>query len=238
MKRFVMRIGLLTIILGAPLAIVAQSLAIVSGDSIVYGNAYTSTDIPGYVEVMNVGSTDKEYRVKRIDANYNALTDSNAICWDICFDPVVSVSPSKIMIKAGEIYSGFSGHVYPDGDGNALSGPITYVFFDANDPNDSITYTITYSVTPNFSIGEAKKNSIVSVYPNPVDDWLTVEYEGNAKNRSFSIKNIVGKTVVNKQLSNDFKEYRIDMSSLVPGVYFYELKEDGKTIETKKLVVR
>jgi len=218
-------------------SLISQSLEITYADTVVEGHASLSSDVYGYIHVKNVGSTDQSYKVKRIDKNYNALTDSNAICWDVCYQTSVSVSPTAIPINVGDSYTGFSGHVYPDMDGTPISGPITYVFFASEDPNDSVAFTVTYSLTPNFSV-EEEKVDVVSIYPNPASDWLTVKYSGNSMNRSFSIKNIVGKAVYTRQLSNNYNEYRIDVSSFIPGVYFYELKEDGKAVETKKLIIR
>ncbi len=217
--------------------ILAQSLKIVLADTIVEGNASTSNDLSAYIGVMNISSADKNFKVKRIDRNYNSLTDSNAICWGVCYQTSVSVSPTAIEIKSGDFNKDFTGHVYPNMNGVSSSGPITYVFFDSENPRDSIAFTITYKVTPDFSTKENEKTSLVSVYPNPVHHWLTVSYGGNIKNCSFEIKNIIGKQVLTEQLADYSAEYHIDVSSLIPGVYFYEFKENGKSIRTRKLII-
>ena len=152
----------------------AQSLQVTQADSTVYGNATTSTDIYGYVTVKNISNLDANYLVKRIDANYNALTDSNAICWQTCFNPNVSVALFSLHIPAGQENNQFVGHVYPDGDGVPRSGSITYVFYQEFDEADSITFTMNYEVTANFSTRENKLPEL-KVFPNPAKDILHIE---------------------------------------------------------------
>lgn len=223
----------------------AQSLQIVStlSDTLSEGNATTENDMESYIVVKNISSNPIDILVKRIDRNYNALTDSNAICWGICFAPDVSVAPSsfKQTLQPGE-ESGkydFVGHVYPDMDGIAREGDITYVFFDINNPNDSAAHTVTYKTTQNFSVGESAGQNLVSVFPNPANDNVQVKYDLNrASKGSFELRNIVGSVVYQKNLKSSENSFSLNVSGLSPGVYFYVLKSSEKVLSTKKLVIK
>ena len=75
------------------------------------------------------------------------------------------------------------------------------------------------------SLGIDKKNLAngLSVYPNPVTDILKIANANNLSNASFSIVDILGKTVVqSKALNND----AIDVSNLNSGVYILSVSSE------------
>ena len=86
--------------------------------------------------------------------------------------------------------------------------------------------TVGYNFTA-APLGIDKKNLVnsLSVYPNPVSDILKIANADNLVNASFSIVDILGKTVIqSKALSNN----AIDVSNLSSGVYVLSVSsEDG-----------
>jgi hypothetical protein len=214
-----------------------QSLVIESYDSVAYGNAYHTDDITAYAQVRNVSGNPIDVKVKRIDGNFNNLTASNAICWTMCYMPSVSQSPDHITIQPNELNSSFSGHVYPPMDGVEQNGAITYVFFDASNPSDSVAMTIWYSVTQTFSTPEAIAPNITSIYPNPTRDAFFLEIEAPAHARKVvTITNMVGAQVKTVEVNGTTRK-RISVADLAPGVYFVSLKVDGKAVTTRRLVI-
>lgn len=210
-------------------------------DTVIYGNAWTSDDLPAYVPVKNTSSVDKDYVLKRIDAfGYNALTDSNAICWGVCFPTDVSVSPISITIKAGETnQNDFVGHVYPDMDGVAMMGSITYRLWDKNDTTDFKDIRIWYNVSPSFSVEEIVEDYSINVFPNPATDIITVDYDLDAnENGSFEILNLVGNKVYSQNLDGNDGSVEVSVKSFASGIYFYVLKNKGEVLTTRKMVVR
>ncbi len=217
-----------------------QSLQVASADTVVYGNAYNTYDMASHINITNTTNRSMDVLVKRLDVNYNGLTDSNAICWGVCFQPDVSVSPISISIGAGQTTdaSAFIGHVYPDRDGIAISGDITYVFFDMNNPNDSVAFTVTYELQQTFSVPSERVEDVVKVFPNPAKNKLNVSYDlrgGDA--HSFELISLVGKVVYHKELATVKGELNLDLSKLSRGIYFYVLRSDGEALITRKLVV-
>lgn len=229
---------LLSAILGAfSWAISAQSLVIEQYDSVAYGNAYTTDDIVAYIKVKNVSSNAMDVKVKRIDGNFNSLTASNAICWTMCYNTNVSMSPDYITIQPNEINGNFSGHVYPPMDGVANQGPITYVFFDANNPNDSVAVTVLYRVTQTFSTADIAAGNISALFPNPAKDYFDVEIEAPVNaTKSVTVTNMVGAAVKQFNLE-EIGRKRISTADLPNGVYFVTLKVNNRAVTTKRLVV-
>lgn len=217
----------------------AQSLVITNMDSLVTGNASTSADIYGNVSITNVGSSAVDVKVTRRRAAGNALVDSNAICWLVCFAPHVDTSFTTITLQPGETNSSdFTGHVYPNMDGQIDSGYVRYIFYDVNNPNDSVGAPMKYLVNRNVSLNEA--NAIpYEVYPNPAVDYLWVDAHGKGgSNARIEFTDVLGRKVLSQNFDASFGASRIAIDSLKSGVYIYGLYNGNQLIEKKKLIVR
>lgn len=237
-----MKIKLLGLLLGCGMLSFAQSLTIENVDSSkAVGDAYTAIDLETHINIRNNSSQAIDVGCKRINKNYNQLTDDNAICWVACYSTSVSVSPQTIIIGGGQVTGGtdtFIGHVYPDGDGVNRRGPITYVWYDVNNPNDSVAYTVNYEVNGGIGLEEGLFTDF-SVYPNPATSQLNIKYAGmNGSNITFELVNMVGNKVYSKKLESKSADLKLDISTLPRGVYFYILKSDGKVSTSKKLVIK
>ncbi len=214
-----------------------QSLSITAADTTVFGNASSDGDISGDITVTNTSNSAAKYIAKRIDKNYNSLTDSNAICWGICYIPSVSVAPSE-EIKAKESFTG-NFHVYPDMDGNPQQGPIRYVIYNEADPTDSVSFTMNFQVTTDFSVNEIPERPTLTVFPNPAKDRLSVSYDlKGANDGSFELVSVLGKKVFSKNLQQENGEFELNLRNLSRGVYFYNLKTSGQTVSTRRLIVQ
>lgn len=237
-----MKLKLLSLLLIVGSVAMAQSLTIARIDtSHTYGDANSTNELIGYIDITNNSANSMDILCKRIDKNYNGLTDSNAICWGgQCWQPNVSVSPFPTTLAAGQTSAPaeFSSHVYPEGNGVNWRGCITYVFFDQSNPNDSLAVEICYEVDNTFSIKE-KVFDEFAVYPNPATNVLNVKYTGNrSQNSTFELVNMVGTKVYSRELTKVDDQLRLDISKLSRGVYFYIIKSDGDVTSSKKLVIK
>lgn len=242
MKKFTLTFALIAFACATILS--GQSLQVTYIDSLIMGNAYNDGDIEGISIVENTSSDTLEVRFKRIDGNYNALTDSNAICWGLCFTTNISVSPISFTrtIEPGGTDTAIT-HVYPDQDGIGRTGSITYVYFVKDAPNDSVAYSVRYEVTPDLSTQErAEENrSKLEIFPNPVNQGaaqLDYELANTVTEGSFEMLNLVGEVVLRRSLENKKGKLRLDLNNFAPGVYYYRLKQEGKSLSTRKLIIR
>lgn len=226
----------------------AQSLSLVSQDTLVIGNANSMDELVSHIVVQNNSNKAIDYKVKRLDElGYNGLTDSNAICWESCFQPNLSESPFSLTIEAGGnsstlIGGGFSGHVYPDGDGEEYKGPITYRFFNESNPDDYLDVVVKYQVSQGISTGENALSALapqISIYPNPVVGKATVEYSFSKRGqKTFELFNLLGSKVYERSMMDNEGSFSLDGSKFSKGVYFYVLRNNGKTVETRKIIFR
>ncbi len=75
---------------------------------------------------------------------------------------------------------------------------------------------------PSVGIDELKEQKI-SIYPNPVESILTIELQNETE---VLITDLLGKVVMSKKLDSNSQ---LDVSDLLPGMYFVQTKEGAKT---------
>lgn len=84
------------------------------------------------------------------------------------------------------------------------------------------------------SVEDQKASVLLSIYPNPVSDMLTVSIENGLVNSGYELVNITGKVVksglFNKQVN------KLDVSGLNPGMYFVKINSGIKVISESFIV--
>jgi len=82
---------------------------------------------------------------------------------------------------------------------------------------------------------ELESGLSVSVYPNPVSDYLNVEFSETFDNRDYNIEilDFRGRTVTSL-----YNENRVDVSSLSAGMYIYKIIVGDKIIADRFMVTR
>ena len=89
----------------------------------------------------------------------------------------------------------------------------------------------TYSETLNND--QEEKISFINIFPNPVSDVLQISGNNVRGNGLVSIKNSLGANVFS-QKDETLDQLSIDVSHLLPGIYFLEItKMSGQTFVTK-----
>ena len=244
MKKFVLLLSLFSILI---LGINAQSLTLIDleGNEVLNGQEFELLDIPTteeitfHMKVQNSSENDLEVLVKKA---YVAIVDStmNMFCWGQCFGPDTYVASNAVTIVAGETTSDefFSGHYMPLGhEGTSI---IRYVFFDANNVNDSIYVTVKY-VGGFTGINTPEDNfSISGIYPNPATSMANIDYsfaDGFIDAKIF-VNDLTGSRVKEIMLSGFSGTASFDVSDLRSGVYFYTLVRKGEILKTSKLIIK
>ncbi|MCW3125990.1 MAG: repeat-containing protein [Bacteroidetes bacterium] len=82
------------------------------------------------------------------------------------------------------------------------------------------------SISGATGINEASANTAISIYPNPVNDKLTISTKGNIDNER--IFNMGGQLVFERKSGNE-----INVSKFSTGIYILELSSNGATSRTK-----
>jgi hypothetical protein len=207
----------------------SQSIEVLSFDDHVIGDAWNSNAIYAYASVQNISDVAVSVKVRRIDGNYNDLTDFNAICWGSCYPPETSDTPDAIILEPGQIDSlHFTAHVFPDEDGIPLTGPITYEFYNSEDDADMASITVLFEVEVSSDIAISDPVEI-EVYPNPATDVILV-----LSDRSFSgeLYDLAGK------LWLSFKnEQKVAVHEFPRGVYILQMLDDTGSVKSHRMVL-
>lgn len=96
----------------------------------------------------------------------------------------------------------------------------------SNQSNDKLVLGIS-----NFALAEN-----IRVYPNPANDVLNIDLNGISKEETVTeIVNTIGQMVYQTKSLN--QHLVINTSALAGGVYIVNIKQDGKTIAVKKVVI-
>ncbi len=119
-------------------------------------------------------------------------------------------------------------------EGQGYIGPTNSI------PCESIRYPVRF-ILINCNVTSISESSMISntfkIYPNPANDVITINYDGlNETNSSIEITNTVGQIIMKQDVANETLK-NITISNLSNGIYFVLLKQNGKSIATKKLVI-
>ena len=84
------------------------------------------------------------------------------------------------------------------------------------------------------------KLTVSNIYPNPADDHADIDYVissqvGEAK---ITFYNVLGSEMKEEVLEKDQRKVRISTKEWNNGIYLYQLSSDGKSLVTKKLLIR
>jgi len=147
-----------------------------------------------------------------------------------------------------KIWSGYSGTnnypvvIYSTKNTNLLS------YVDTTLPNNSqryyfieiiqqdgqriVTSPIWYTKDPFASIGENNFNASVLVFPNPVNDQLSISCP--LSHYDIKIRDVTGRVMFEKQVNTN--SFNIETSSYPSGIYFIEIFKDQQIFDREKFI--
>lgn len=81
---------------------------------------------------------------------------------------------------------------------------------------------------------------VSNLYPNPASEYADIDFQMNTSNQEVKIViyNILGQEIKELVLDKDQRNARISLREFNSGMYMYQLMIDGRSIVTKKLIVR
>ena len=215
----------------------AQNLQVVEYDEVTEVNSTAINDYSAHVKIKNIGTSPITVNCKRIEFGNNwCAFDSNYFCWDLCYGNATSNSLGGWTVQPGATDNNFSGHVYSANSGSTCIDSVRYTFFNAANPNDSVSVVLKFSASATFSV---KENSLQTskAYPNPAKNYVVVELAKQPKaGTTIEVYNLLGTKVRSIAVRNSRIE--ISVADLNAGIYLYTILENGRAVETKRIVVK
>ncbi|MCX6287462.1 MAG: T9SS type A sorting domain-containing protein [Bacteroidetes bacterium] len=245
MKKIYTFLFILTII---SCSIFAQSLQLqnLSGQVIPNGTTVglkwtlydTTTDVLIELKLKNISTGTQNYKVMKFIKN---LVDPQKAYFCFaggCFGDTTTISPTTLTLTAGQIDNNFSAHITP----NLSSGSsiIYYRFYNTRDGNDTVSIFVQ---TELWHLGVNDQSNaqaeLSPAYPNPANEKFTVDYilKGTETAR-LVLQNVLGITVREEPVSGGNGKIQMNLAGLPEGVYLYSLTIDGKSVSTRKLLIR
>jgi hypothetical protein len=210
-----------------------------------------------HIDVTNSGPDSINVICVRVEISI-VDTSENFFCWNECFIP--SVDSSGIWrIGPGETVTDKFVGDYEIQGGQALTDTsiIRYLFYVAENPQDSASITIAYSAASdadanygNVVLGSLplglndalteNKNATLNLYPNPAESVVTVDYtlKRGAKDGAVILRNILGEIVYTGAVYGAFGKTLVPVEQLHNGVYFCTIVVEGEVQQTRRLVVK
>ncbi|MCW3083590.1 MAG: hypothetical protein JWP12_956 [Bacteroidetes bacterium] len=103
------------------------------------------------------------------------------------------------------------------------------IYFDYNAP--VITNQTLNTIAVNASVAEMKTNNMISIYPNPATEEITIAMEHAENITAINIYDLQGRLVQTEAVNKNNTVQKVMIGNLMNGIYFIELKKtDGQKI--------
>lgn len=119
-----------------------------------------------------------------------------------------------------------------------FSNPVEYTI-TSEDGTVSIVWTVMINVEQTItSIDNELENEFLSIYPNPVNSKLNIDFKtNNFSDIEIELYNISGKKLLSTDVGQSQKSVAIDVSKLIKGIYVLKVYNQGKLISFKKIII-
>lgn len=202
--------------------------------------------------ITNTSSGDVLYKVTRMMLAAQPATWQNWVCLGldggtaICYgaqtaNPWTTPQPAGHVDDQGDVTVGvhpgetafMSTHVNPYQN---MTGSLLIRYYVVDNHGAVIDSVDVNYVTAPLGLKQNKSADLsVNVYPNPATSYLSVATDNVSGNAVVRMTDVLGK-VIYEDNAGDFK--KIDVSEFKNGVYLVTVVDDGKTLATKRVVVK
>ena len=105
-------------------------------------------------------------------------------------------------------------------------------------PNPSSWFIIDdVSLGAALGLKDAHQQDMISAYPVPAHDWLTVKTADRSKPATLLLVDATGRTVTEKNVTAGVMNYELDLQGIVPGIYSLLIVTDEKSL-MRRIVVQ
>jgi hypothetical protein len=197
------------------------------------------------IDIHNTSTNAITYKITRVILNGTLGTDCsvNFCTGTTCYPPKTDTSwtmPQGAIIGSNSNLTGASGISTHFVEGTpATENSIYYKIFDVSNTNDSAVVTLHYKIATGINEFEKTGGSISNAFPNPSNTTIAVNYNLNESTQKGKIilYDMLGKVVKEAVLTDKLGVFKMDVSELNAGVYFYALQVSNKNLVTKKLII-
>jgi hypothetical protein len=195
-----------------------------------------------YIDVANLSDSVVDLMVRKTEL-YVVPGTGNVFCFGSqCYSG--NQSSESVTVQPGDTFShsnypANAFHIIYSPDNNLGTTIIKYTFFDQNDTAIASGLILKFVTTS--SLQDYTSSLSLLAYPNPAVSNVTIKYDMGKSDFSSAelvVKNFMGVTLYSKQLIQNSDRIMIDLSDFSPGIYFYSIQQRGKTVLTKKLLVK
>ncbi|MDD3644935.1 MAG: T9SS type A sorting domain-containing protein [Bacteroidales bacterium] len=198
------------------------------------------TDNTYYIDLYNLSGQNLGIMVQR-----TRIADVTGSVSTFCIGGSCCIEDANIFPE--EIAAGDSLTYASDGDGafhiqynpNGNQGLTHHKFEFYDETDNSIKTELYIKINNTVGIKEQEPQTLFTAYPNPASDRVTIEYkmELMPSHAQIVIRNIAGVQVFSVPADASGKTI-ISLDQFSSGIYFYALEADGRTLMTKKLIVK
>ena len=145
---------------------------------------------------------------------------------------------NKISTVAGTGVQGFSGDGGPATDAKLIPDGVWVDKYGTIFIADLDNNRIRKVYNPQLSVNSTTKtNNDISVFPNPANDELTIEYHlANNEDAVFEIIDLTGRIVSTKTLISGRRIEMVDIHALIQGMYLYRASQKNLQVSTGKII--
>ena len=169
---------------------------------------------------------------------------SNSFCWESCYGPNTDISPRPQTIEAGAVslpgLLSFHQAIASEEDPSVFitgTSIVKYFAYPADNENDKVCIEVWFA----YGAEGINENEVVlgHAYPNPASSVVRFDYAlPGVANASVSVYNLLGQEVLKQDLNALQGQAVLSVADLTEGIYFCNLKVDGRTVKTEKFIVR
>lgn len=206
-----------------------NTVTICDGDTaMINGNMYTAAGVI-VDSFQTVAGCDSIFTTTLVVNAVPSVTLDPFSADTVCMQDAAFTLP--VGTPAGGSYSGAGisgGDFDPSvaGDGFHI---VTYTYTDSTGCAGSASSSITVEDCTGI---EERVANLISIYPNPAQDFLTVDLKGNIVEQ-MELTDALGKVLVSKQQITGFVQ--LDVTNYASGIYFITVR-NGNQVQTQKFV--
>lgn len=203
----------------------------------VHGNVFGAVedDLEAHAYLRNISDQTRRAFVKSEVVN---LVEGHEtfFCWEECYFPGVTVSPTYIELAPNEVVELFHGYLRPNGVAGVSS--VKFTFYSSSDSTDAVDFTANFDASP-ASVNSVSAEPALNAYPNPADFRINIAYDNlKGSDRMIEIYNMLGVKVGQIQPETSNGTAIFNTSTLKPGVYFYMALSGGKLTKPGRFTVK